>query len=728
MRILAVILVLIAYGSLYPGNFSAPPAGSVEEFLTDFRWFTSLGDVLGNIALFFPLGMAGILLMPGKGDSSNRIPGLLVLALVYALALQLAQVWLPSRSAAMADVMWNMTGTVLGIIVGMAVPRLAINHESKTGQTVVPHSLLPLSILGLWLLMELVPLVPSLDWQKFKDALKPLVQDLHFSFPQAMMHGAGMLVAGSMLLALGWFSSVWLGTVLVVVLAGKVMVVGRILDISTVIGMFAGYLGCLYVPRLRRSDPTIIFEAAFVLLLVAWTLVGITPFLPVSGGTFNGIPFAPLLQGSMEDAAKGLAESLFIYTSLLWLAQNTGISLKKVVVGLFVWSSLIELVQMGLLGRTADVTEPLLVLLLGWMFPILQAKGLPGRVAAVVRAPQAMPRVSTPTSPFGAKMPTEISPKYGLAQLLAGITIGTALVWFVTQSSFVPYNVRELIYEGHPFRSALLLALLMFWTIGFPVLILYWLAKDRRYLPTALPLILVHGFVAWLLLWSSVPTESLHDIVGAPVLRWPWEWELLGRFIALFSVWSIAAMGGCLAAAWRILPNAKWLLLAWAISCLLIPISYHVVIVEAATDNLVELIAGTGSVPAFFLISLAAGIITFGGAKLALALIGTAPLTQAVALALTAGVLSYTALYFGLEQVIVKYQQVFSAMQFLLSADRANLAGPAELLVRYGVLYMGFIITVVVIQNPLWRWALSGLLQFDPATASPPTSGAKANN
>ena len=70
-RILAIILLLIAYGSLYPGNFSAPPAGSVHRFLTDFRWFTSLGDVLGNIALFFPLGMAGVI-FPRSGTSGRN--------------------------------------------------------------------------------------------------------------------------------------------------------------------------------------------------------------------------------------------------------------------------------------------------------------------------------------------------------------------------------------------------------------------------------------------------------------------------------------------------------------------------------------------------------------------------------------------------------------------------------------------------------------------------------
>ena len=59
MRILFVIALLIGYGSLYPGDFLTPEAGAVKKFLTDWRLFTSLGDLLGNIALFFPLGMAG---------------------------------------------------------------------------------------------------------------------------------------------------------------------------------------------------------------------------------------------------------------------------------------------------------------------------------------------------------------------------------------------------------------------------------------------------------------------------------------------------------------------------------------------------------------------------------------------------------------------------------------------------------------------------------------------
>ena len=157
MRILLVIALLIGYGSLYPGNFSAPEAGAMKKFLTDWRLFTSLGDLLGNIGLFFPLGMAGILFASDKHAARIPIGGLIFLSLIYAFILQLAQVWLPTRSAALADVIWNMVGMALGI----AAARLMGRRSSERIHAFDWASLVPLSVLALWLLIELLPLVPS---------------------------------------------------------------------------------------------------------------------------------------------------------------------------------------------------------------------------------------------------------------------------------------------------------------------------------------------------------------------------------------------------------------------------------------------------------------------------------------------------------------------------------------------------------------------------------------
>lgn len=696
MRILSIIAVLIAYGSLYPGNFSESDAGAMKKFFTDWRVVTSRGDMLGNLVLFFPLGMAGILLAPHNRNATIRATCLLLLAFVFSFVLQLAQVWLPSRSAALADVIWNMAGMTLGL----AIAYLIKKYAPRRVRSFDSPSLAALSVLGLWLLMELLPLVPSLDWQKFKDALKPLFLDYTLSFPVAMMHAAGVFIAGSAFVALGRQPAAWLASALIIVLAGKVVIVSLTLDASLLIGSLAGYAGCLIVWRLAG---TILFEAAFWLLLIAWSIVAITPFSLTSSGTFNGIPFATMLQGSMETGARGLAQSLFIYTALLWLLQRTGMGIAKATVGLAIWSCLIELIQMGLLGRTADVTEPILLLLAGWTLSVLQKHGIPVRQEKETPISRPYPLVT---------VHTELSGRCTLASLAIGIGICVAIVWLITRSPLVPYNVRELMYEGHPFRSLVLLTTLLYWAIGFPILIVQWLARGGLYLLSFPPLVLLHGLIAWMLLWSAVPSESIHDIVGSPVLAWPGKWELLGRFLALFSLWSVAATAGAVIAAWRFLPGvngAKSALLGWAIgACLFVPTSYYVVVAAASTDNLVELIDGNGSVGAFLLIGLAMAGISFGGTKATLALIpGVVRRTRAATWVLGSGVLAYLAIYFGTEQVIVKYNQVFSALQFLLSSDRAHLAGPGELAVRYIALWGFLIIAIVMVQYPLWRWAIS---------------------
>ena len=704
MRTLLVIAFLIAYGSLYPGNFSPAGAGAVGKFLTDWGWFTSLGDLLGNVALFFPLGFASASFTSVRGHATARIGWMLFLAFVYSFALQLAQVWLPSRSAALADVIWNMAGMASGMAAAHLIGKRTLNGTRPLDSA----SIIPMVILILWVINELLPLVPSLDLQKFRDALKPLFLDFSFSFPQAAMHAAGAVVAGSALVALKRQPAGWLAGLIILILAGKLVVVNLALDASVVIGLAAGYAGCLVALRLDGSK---IFHVAFWLLLAAWAIISITPFAPAPGGIFNAIPFATMLRGSLETATRGLAQSLFIYTALLWLAQTTGASIRNATVGLVIGSCFLELIQMGLLGRTADVTEPILLLLVSWVLP--EKENHPAQTRPEPEAP--MPQ------PLLVPVRAEVSGKRTLGFLATGIVICASIGWFITQSALMPYNVRELVYEGHPFRSLILLAALLYWAIGFPVLIARWLARGNLYLLGLPPLVLLHGLVAWVLLRSAVPDESIHDIVGSPVLAWPWDWELLGRFLALFSFWSVAATAGGIIAAWRILPGAKSALLGWGIgACLLIPFSYYVVVMAASTDNLVELIANNGSVSSFLLIGLAIAEIAFGGTMGALALIPGALWRKTAVVGLVglvmSGILAYAALYLGTEQIIVKYNQVFSALQFLLSSDRSHLAGPKELIIRYAALYGFLIATIVIVQNPLWRWVVSARHSQGPQT------------
>jgi len=114
----AVCIVLVTHGSLYPWRF-AMPGNAGDALLTLFMqrdWWTGLGDVAGNVALFVPVGVLGTLL---AGDAlallrnaywlgaalaigatlGARLGPLAAGLAACVLALEGAQTWLAGRIA-----------------------------------------------------------------------------------------------------------------------------------------------------------------------------------------------------------------------------------------------------------------------------------------------------------------------------------------------------------------------------------------------------------------------------------------------------------------------------------------------------------------------------------------------------------------------------------------------------------------------------------------------------
>jgi len=220
----------------------------------------------------------------------------------------------------------------------------------------------------------------------------------------------------------------------------------------------------------------------------------------------------------------------------------------------------------------------------------------------------------------------------------------------------------------------------------------------------------LHGVVAWLMLRAAVPMESVYDIVGSPVLDWPWEWELIGRFLALFLLWSAAAFGATMLVLRPRAPALRAPLLVWGTTLpFVLGISYYVVVAQAATDNLTELLAHRASFGAF--LGLWAAFLAAAVASAALGIVLGTRFRRGGKWGLPITVLSlplaYAALSFALEPYIVKYDQVFSAFQFLLSSDRQHYAGPGELVLRYVVAYLGLVSIAAASAAPFLGRAVS---------------------
>lgn len=176
---------VVAYGSLYPFRLVIGHGARAErlaEFWTSFE-LGSRGDVLGNIVLFVPFGLLGILAL------RTRSLAVVALGTVFGFALQLGQVLIRGRIPALGDVLWNGMGTWLGT----AIASLAVSR-SFAEKKALPRPSFPLLLALLWIAYRLFPFVPALDWQEIKDSLKPLLLYPRLGVLDLMRNAAGWLV------------------------------------------------------------------------------------------------------------------------------------------------------------------------------------------------------------------------------------------------------------------------------------------------------------------------------------------------------------------------------------------------------------------------------------------------------------------------------------------------------------------------------------------------------
>ncbi|MGQ0614623.1 MAG: VanZ family protein [Planctomycetaceae bacterium] len=251
-----------------------------------------------------------------------------------------------------------------------------------------------------------------------------------------------------------------------------------------------------------------------------------------------------------------------------------------------------------------------------------------------------------------------------------------------------PYNVREVFGSAPRAGPILLLGGALVACVAAQVLLARFLAGRPQRL-FALPAgVLAVGALAYTCVRLGVPDEALFDIVGSPVLDWPWEWELLGRFVALAALPQLALFAAnhlihARARAWPGLLVAA--ALAWAARTVVVP--------WARTDNVTELLGFEPALAALLL------LVACNAALLARA---RKPLHALLLLALTFG-LTYAGEALGrlgLAASIDKYGKVFSAQQFLLSPDREHYLDPAAIALRWRVAQFACVLLLALAHRP----------------------------
>lgn len=759
--VLAVAYTLfVIYGSLVPLNFQHHSWQEASEAFKNIRYLNlgiaSRADWVANILLFVPLAFVWLGTLWHASNMAWRIVATLFVLLAcisLSMALEFTQIFFPPRTVSQNDIYAESLGAFIGVSLwwatGLSVTRWYLGWRTAEGPMDFAQRLL-YAYLFLLFGYNLLPLDLTLSpvevYHKWRDGRLLLIpftggpadisQRLYDLFTDVLIWiPAGVLAC---LNARHKTRQIWLRLTAAAALIEflQIFVYTRVTDSTDIVTAALGSAAGIWLAlRWRKGGPAAeqaedssdtggLIAGIFIWLALIFAVFWY-PFDFQADASFirsrlaeaiTRVPFSSYYFGTEYRAATevlhktGFFFPLGMLLALLAARIRSGSRYPWKVAALAsvaIIAGAVEAGQLFLPGKLADLTDWVLEIAGGWAGCALAWRIRPLRPA------QTAPAIS--------------APRHGPWPYTGALALGlTLLLWAASHIPAAPYNVRELVSGEYPMLSALTLACAIAWIFGFPA----WAAihiTTRLRQPTYLPIfLLLHGIVAWTLLRMAVPLESIHDIVGSPILDWPWEWELIGRFTGLFALWSLVSFGAAIITLRFVSLKAGGLLRAWGATALvLLPLAYAVVVQQAATDNLTELLAGGGTPIAFLWVAAGLFILALAGAQLACALgsgmqVGN---VRGMLWGLASFPLAYLALHAGLEPYIIKYGQVFSAFQFLLSQDRTHFAAPMELLLRYGITHGALLFVIAATQAPF----LGHLVQTHASQAARPVPEQKSH-
>ena len=376
--LLLVVAALITYGSLFPFELRRDPVDADDYLRVAGSWFdsSSRGNVLGNIALCVPYGFLGMFAFGGR--KSRRFALMFVTGFVLAVAIQFVQLYFATRVPGLSDALLNAVGLVLGGLVAARWPE-RLSLERGVG-AVGREMRVAIVLIGLWIIARLMPLVPSIDLQSFKDSLKPLLLTPRFVWVSVLGGCVGWLVVAHLWRGAG--ARVWkerhLPWLMAGVFAGEVLVVSNVVTLSSVAGAVAA-LG-LWWAGLRRMRPKARAGLLALLLGSLMILRGWSPFeFRDPPAQFAWIPFSDALRGSMLVNATAWVEKTFLFGSLLWLLRQIGVGARTAAALTVLLALVVEIGQRWFLHHSPALTDPFLALLMAVFLAAWAGGGPPRR-------------------------------------------------------------------------------------------------------------------------------------------------------------------------------------------------------------------------------------------------------------------------------------------------------------------------------------------------------------
>jgi VanZ family protein len=342
-----LLLALVLYGSLYPFLFysSDVPGGPLVAFWAPVHEPLDRGDVISNILIYLPLGFFAVRCFPRR-PALVRFAMVALSGTVLAISIELTQFYDVGRDPSVVDAAANAAGATIGAAAGVLIRRISG----------------PMLLLAAWLGARSIPFFPSLNVHKWALALRPVFVTPYLEPLQFLSYFALWLAAAALLEAIfrERRGRPALIVAILLVFVARIVVIDLSLSVSEVAGAAAA--GILWTGVLWRLESRGAIVCALFIAFV--TLDALRPFhFEHARRAFGWLPFRSFIDGPRESGSRTFLEKTFIYGGLVWLMRRAGLSLAIATLATFALVFTLRLIQTYLPGRSAEITDPAMVLI-----------------------------------------------------------------------------------------------------------------------------------------------------------------------------------------------------------------------------------------------------------------------------------------------------------------------------------------------------------------------------
>jgi VanZ family protein len=373
-RLLLLVIALIVYGSLYPWHFDFGRSGANPLWVLLHRWPQGIDrrillDAAINLTLYFPLGMTAFLAAARRHGRFLALGAALLVALGLSAGMEMLQIYDDGRVCSLSDVLCNVSGAAAGAMAALVFqPELQRMARRKPGW----HGPAPLLLAACWASYQLYPFFPLLSQTRLRASLEALADTASFSAVEVWASAAGWMAAALALEAFfGNMRPRWLLAAMAC-LPLRLFIAERSLTLSEALGAALALLAWSLLPPRKR------LPAGLLLLASALVLRELSPFrFAETPHAFSWIPFVATFDSERQSATIILLRKAFEYGALVWLFRTWGTSYARAAVAVAGSLAVFEAIQRYLPGRSPEITDSVLTLLMALVLWRLSSRATP---------------------------------------------------------------------------------------------------------------------------------------------------------------------------------------------------------------------------------------------------------------------------------------------------------------------------------------------------------------